>query len=130
MLKFQTFKDLNITFKPHPVTSDLTTTKDTAAIQQSIINLLLTSPGERFFNPRIGSSLNNLLFDILDSATASLVNGEIENTLKLYEPRISLLSVSTVENYDDNGFDVEIVFEVVGRNDIPRSINFFLERTR
>lgn len=130
MLKFQTFKDLNITFKPHPVTGDLTTTKDTAAIQQSIINLLLTSPGERFFNPRIGSSLNNLLFDILDSATASLVNGEIENTLKLYEPRISLLSVSTVENYDDNGFDVEIVFEVVGRNDIPRSINFFLERTR
>jgi uncharacterized protein len=130
MPTFQTFKDLNITFKPHPVTGDLTVVKDEAAIKQAIINLLLTNRGERLFAPRIGSSLNNLLFEMLDFGTASLVNTEIENTLKFYEPRINILSLSTAPNFDENGFDVELVFEVVGREDIPTSVNFFLERTR
>jgi phage baseplate assembly protein W len=130
MPTFQTFKDLNITFKPHPVTGDLTTVKDEAAIKQAIINLLLTNRGERLFAPQIGSSLSDLLFEILDFGTASLVNTEIQNTLRTYEPRIRVLSLSTNPNFDDNGFDVELVFEVVGREDLPRSINFFLERTR
>ena len=103
---------------------------DEAAIKQAIINLLLTNKGERLFAPQIGSSLSNLLFEILDYGTASLVNTEIQNTLKSYEPRIRILSLSTNPNFDDNGFDVELVFEVVGREDLPRSINFFLERTR
>ena len=114
MPTFQTFKDLNITFKPHPVTGDLTTVKDEAAIKQAIINLLLTNRGERLFAPRIGSSLSDLLFEILDFGTASLVNTEITNTLSTYEPRIRVLSLSTNPNFDDNGFDVELVFEVVG----------------
>ena len=130
MPTFQTFKDLNITFKPHPVTGDLTTVKDEAAIKQAIINLLLTNRGERLFAPQIGSSLSDLLFEMLDFGTASLVNTEIQNTLSTYEPRIRVLSLSTNPNFDDNGFDVELVFEVVGREDLPRSINFFLERTR
>lgn len=130
MPQFQTFKDLNITFKPHPVTGDLTTIKDEAAIKQAIINLLLTVPGERLFDSKIGSSLNDLLFEQLDYATASLINTEVENTLRNYEPRINVLSVVTEPNFDSNGFDIELVFEVIGREDIPREINFFLERTR
>lgn len=130
MPTFQTFKDLNITFKPHPVTGDLTVVKDEASIKQAIINLLLTNRGERFFDSRIGSSLSSLLFEQLDFATASLVKTQIENTLKSYEPRIRILSLSATPNFDDNGFDIELVFEVVGREDIPREITFFLERTR
>jgi phage baseplate assembly protein W len=130
MPTFQTFKDLNITFKSHPVTGDLTTVKDEAAIKQAIINLLLTNRGERMFAPQIGSSLSELLFEMLDYATSSLVNTEVENTLTVYEPRIKILSLATTPNFDDNGFDVELVFEVIGRDDLPRSINFFLERTR
>jgi phage baseplate assembly protein W len=130
MPKFQTFKDLNITFKPHPITGDLTVVKDEAAIKQAIINLLLTNKGERFFDSRIGSSLSNLLFEQLDFATASLINTEVQNTIQFYEPRINILSLSTVPNFDDNGFDIELVFEVTGREDLPVSVNFFLERTR
>jgi phage baseplate assembly protein W len=130
MPTFQTFKDLNITFKPHPITGDLTVLKDEAAIKQAIINLLLTNRGERFFDSRIGSSLSELLFEPLDFGTASLVNTEIQNTLRFYEPRISILSLSTNPNFDNNGFDVELVFEITGRDDVPVSITFFLERTR
>jgi phage baseplate assembly protein W len=130
MPNFQTFKDLNITFKPHPITGDLTVVKGEVAIKQAIINLLLTNRGERFFDSRIGSSLSNLLFETLDFATAALINSEVENTIKFYEPRINILSISTNPNFNDNGFDIELVFEVIGREDSPTSINFFLERTR
>jgi phage baseplate assembly protein W len=130
MPNFQTFKDLNITFKPHPITGDLTVVKDEVAIKQAIINLLLTNRGERFFDSRIGSSLSNLLFETLDFATAALINSEVENTIKFYEPRINILSISTNPNFNDNGFDIELVFEITGREDSPTSINFFLERTR
>ena len=130
MANFQTFKDLSVTFKPHPITGDLVTVKDEASIKQSIVNLLLTNKGERFFAPNIGSSISNLLFEPLDYGTASLIQSEIKATLETYEPRIQIISIVATPNYDDNGFEVELVFEVVGRDDIPLNVNFFLERTR
>ena len=130
MEKSLTFKDLNITFKPHPITGDLIVTKDVAAIKQSIINLLLTNKGERFFNANLGSSISELLFEPLDFGTAGMVSAEVENTLTFYEPRIKVLSVNAVPNFDQNGFEIELFFEVIGREDVPININFFLERTR
>jgi phage baseplate assembly protein W len=127
---FQTFKDLSVTFKPHPITGDLITVKDEASIKQSIVNLLLTNKGERFFAPDVGSSISNLLFEPLDYGTASLLQSEIKTTLERYEPRIQIISIIATPNYDDNGFEVELVFEVIGRDDIPLNVNFFLERTR
>jgi phage baseplate assembly protein W len=128
--KTLTFKDLNITFKPHPITGDLIVTKDEAAIKQAIVNLLLTNRGERFFNADLGSSISSLLFEPLDYGTAGMVSSEIENTLRLYEPRINVLGVTTIPNFDDNGFDIELIFEIIGREDIPLNVAFFLERTR
>lgn len=130
MAKTLTFKDLNITFKPHPITGDLIVTKDEAAVKQAIVNLLLTNRGERLFNANLGSSVTTLLFEPLDFGTAGLISSEIESTLKLYEPRINVLSVTTTPNYDDNGFDTELEFEIIGREDVPINVEFFLERTR
>ncbi len=130
MANFQTFKDLSVTFKPHPITGDLITVKDEASIKQSIVNLLLTNKGERFFAPDVGSSISNLLFEPLDYGTASLLQSEIKTTLERYEPRIQIISIIATPNYEDNGFEVELVFEVIGRDDIPLNVNFFLERTR
>ena len=62
MPSFQTFKDLSVTFKKHPVTDDLIVVKDKAAIAQAIQNLLFTRIGERVFQPNLGSRLFNLLF--------------------------------------------------------------------
>lgn len=130
MPNFKTFKDLSITFKPHPVTGDLITVKDEADIKQSIVNLIVTNKGERFFNPNLGSSITELLFSPLDYGTAALIQSYIENTLKLYEPRILIDSIQTIPNFDDDGFDVSLEFQIMGREDLPVTINFFLERTR
>jgi phage baseplate assembly protein W len=125
-----TFKDLNITFKPHPITGDLIVTKDEAAIKQAVVNLLLTNKGERFFNANLGSSISELLFEPLDFGTAAMVSAEVQNTLTFYEPRIKVLSVNAVPDFEQNGFDIELFFEIIGREDFPINVNFFLERTR
>ena len=130
MAKTLTFKDLNITFKPHPITGDLIVSKDEAAIKQSIVNLLLTNRGERVFNANLGSSVSSLLFEPLDYGTAGMVSAEIQNTMNAYEPRIRVLAVNTIPDFDQNGFDVELIFEIIGREDIPLNVAFFLERTR
>ncbi len=130
MPQFQTFKDLSVTFKPHPVTGDLISVKDESAIKQSIVNLLLTNEGERFFEPEIGASISELLFEPLDYGVAALIQTKIRNTLTQYEPRINILDIRAEPDEINNGFEVELIFEVIGREDIPTNINFFLERTR
>ena len=130
MATFQSFKDLSITFKPHPVTGDLVVKKDDAAIKQAIVNLLLTSKGERPFAPDLGSDLRTLMFEPLDVATAGEISSNIRETLRNYEPRISVLGVEVIANFEDNGFDVELEFEIIGREDFPATLEFFLERTR
>ncbi|AMO43108.1 baseplate wedge subunit [Cyanophage S-RIM32] len=130
MAKFQTFKDLNVTFKPHPVTGDLIVKKDDAAIKQSVVNLLLTSKGERPFQPDLGSKLRDILFENLDVATAAEIGRDIRSTLNQFEPRITLIGLDVDVNFEDNGFDVALEFEIIGREDFPVAVEFFLERTR
>ena len=67
------FRDVNITFKKHPVTDDVVVSKDNAAIKQSIVNLVLTNKGERLFNPDYGSDIRSFLFEPLDYAVAGII---------------------------------------------------------
>lgn len=130
MPTFQTFKDLSVTFKKHPVTDDLVTVKDNAAIMQAISNLLLTSKGERPFQPDLGANIRNLLFEPLDYASSGMLRSEIIEVLKKYEPRIRVDTVRCIPQFIENGYEVEISYIIVGRDDTPVAIEFFLERTR
>jgi len=130
MPEFQKFKDFNIGFKPHPVTEDLMVVKDAADIKQSIKNLLLTRKGERLFNAGIGTSLTDLLFEPVDYGTADTIRDEIKVVLNNYERRISILELTVGINFDENGYDIGLVYEVIGRSDLPVNIEFFLESTR
>ena len=124
------FKDLNITFKKHPVTNDVVVSKDASAIKQAIVNLLLTNKGERLMNPTYGSDIRKYLFEPLDYGTSYLIKGNIQSTIDEFEPRISVLRISCKPNYDDNGFDVEMTYRIQGTDDPPVAVDFFLSRTR
>tara|TARA_Y100000589_G_scaffold8747_1_gene7448 strand:+ start:189 stop:581 length:393 start_codon:yes stop_codon:yes gene_type:complete len=130
MPEISSFKDLSITFKKHPVTDDLITVKNNAAISQAIKNLLLTNRGERPFQPQIGSGIHDLLFEPLDYGTASMIKSEITATLSQFEPRIDILNIMCYINDADNGFDIELQYAIKGRDDRPVAVEFFLERTR
>jgi phage baseplate assembly protein W len=124
------FKDLNITFDKNPVTKDLLVTKDYDAIKRSVMNLVLTRPGERFFNPNIGSKINAILFEPLDYITASLIQSEIEYTIKAFEPRVVLKEVGVDLDDDNNAFNVSIDYTIIGQPNTAQSIELFLQRNR
>ena len=124
------FKDLNITFKKHPVTDDVVVSRDASAIKQAIVNVLLTNKGERLMNPRYGSDIRRFLFEPLDYGTGFQIKANIRDTLDKFEPRISVLDIKCTPNFDDNGFDVVLQYNVRGTDDPPVAVEFFLSRTR
>ena len=130
MPTFQTFKDLSVTFKKHPVTDDLVQVKDKAAIVQAIQALLLTRKGERPFQPELGCDVQNILFEPLDYASAAIIKQEIRETIDRYEPRVSLGKLRCTPDYDNNGYNVELQYTIIGREDVPIAVEFILERTR
>ena len=125
-----TFKDLSVVFKKHPVTDDLVTVKDKVAIAQSISNLLQTNNGESPFNPDLGSGLREILYEQADWGTAAIISGRVKECLIKFEPRIVVLSCNASPDFDNNGFDVEIEYEILGRDDGRIVADVFLERTR
>lgn len=126
----RSFKDLSITFDKHPITNDLMVVKDFVAIKKSVQNLLTTFPGERFFNPNIGSKITRLLFEPIDYITATTVREEIQYTIQAFEPRVRLNSVDVVPNFEEDGYDVTIDYSIVGLEEKTDTITLFLERTR
>ena len=130
MPSFETFKDLSVTFKKHPVSDDLVTVKDKAAIVQAITALLLTRKGERPFQPQLGCGIQNVLFEPLDYGSAGIIKSEIREVLNRYEPRIEIDSIFCIPDELNNGYEVELSYTIVGRDDAPVAVEFFLERTR
>ena len=130
MPTFETFKDLSITFKKHPVSDDLVVVKDKAAIVQAITALLLTNKGERPFQPDLGCDIRRSLFEPLDYAPSGLIRSQVLDVLGKYEPRIEVDDIRVSPDEQNNGYDVELYFTIVGRDDEVIATEFFLERTR
>ena len=126
----KTFKDVSASFKVNPLTNDLIVIKNTTAIARSLRNLVLTTPGERFFNENLGSQVNNLLFENVDDITAMSVRSEIISVIENYEPRVKLLRVSVNANIDSYNMDVRIVYQVIGIDIPPQELSFVLIPTR
>ena len=124
------FKDLNITFKKHPVTNDVVVSRDASAIKQAIVSLLLTNKGERLMNPKYGSDIRSYLFEPLDYGTAAQIKANIRSTIDRFEPRISISDLKCLPNFNDNGFDVEMTYIIRGSDEPPVTVDIFLERTR
>ena len=124
------FKDISLSFKPHPVTKDLPVLVNERAIARSVRNLVETIPTERFFNPDLGSKVRSSLFEFVDYGTASIITDQITETILNYEPRAANLNVSVEPRPDDNSFEVTVAFDIVGQDLPPQNISFLLEVTR
>ena len=126
----RSFKDISMSFQVNPLTDDLIAIKNQTAISRSIRNLVLTTPGERFFNNGVGSRVNDLLFESIDDITASSIKSEIENTINNNEPRVKLLSTKVSANPDSYEFDVIITYEIIGIDAQAQQLSFALQPTR
>ena len=126
----QGFKDLSMTFKQNPLNRDLIVLKNENAIARSIRNIVFTLPGEKFFNENYGSRVSKLLFENLDSITASEIEDEIRQSIVNYEPRVSIMQLSVTPNYDEGEFDTVIVYQIVGVDAPAQQLSFALQPTR
>ena len=124
------FKDISLSFTPHPVTKDLTILKNENAIKKSVRNLVQTIPTERFFNSAIGSEVRDSLFDFVDFGTASVIQNQIQITLENFEPRIDDVSVEVQPKPDTYEFEVTVFFTIVGQDTPTQEFTFMLEATR
>ena len=123
------YRDLDLNFKIHPIRKDINKHTAEMAVINSIKNLVMTQHYEVPFQPEVGSNIQKLLFEPLDSVTGSLVEMEIKQTIQNFEPRVSVSKVQVFPNYDKNGFSVGMEFYIINRTD-PITIQFFLERVR
>lgn len=123
------FKDISATFQVNPMNDDLIALKNNNAIARSIRNLILTVPGEKPFNQGIGSRVSALLFESMDLITATQIKGEIEYTIRNFEPRVKLQEVVVTPDFEGNAFNCQITYEVIGISEI-QEISFVLVSTR
>ena len=124
------FKDISMSFEVNPINADIIGVKNDTAIARSIRNLVLTTPGERFFNEDLGSGVSEVLFDVLDDISGAVIRDEIEQTIIRFEPRVKLTDVKVKPDYENNEFNVTITYDIVGIDALPQQLNFALQPTR
>lgn len=126
-LEVRTYKDLDLNFKAHPVTKDVVKRTGDAAITTAIRNLILTNRYEKPFQPIFGSRVRGLLFENVSFIVANLLQTEIEQTIRTFEPRVRLDAVRVQANNEGNGYSVAIRF-YINNVESPQAINLFLEK--
>ena len=126
----RSFKDISLSFEPHPVTKDLPVLKNERAIIRSVRNIVETIPTEKFFNPIFGSDVHRSLFDFVDFGTAVIIQDQIKMSLINFEKRIDNVKVEVDPRPDDNNFQVTVIFDIVGQEFPKQEFSFILEATR
>ena len=118
----QGFKDISMSFQANPLNFDLIGLKNENAIARSVKNIVFTLPGEKFFDEDFGSSISASLFENIDDIAASEIVDEITESITNYEPRVNLISVEAFPNFDNNQFDVAIIYEIIGADVPPQEL--------
>ena len=124
------FKDVSMSFQVNPLNSDLIGLKNENAIARSVRNIVFTLPGEKFFDENFGSRISATLFENIDDISANIITDEIKFSIERYEPRVELIEVEAFPNFDNNAFDVLIVYNIIGADVAPQELQFALQSTR
>ena len=128
--KSRAFKDISLSFSPHPITKDLPVLINERAIVRSVRNLVETIPTERFFQPNLGTEIRDTLFENFSRQTVNVIEDQVRDTIRAYEPRVGDVGVEVLANPDNNSFEVKVLFEIRGLEVAPQSFTFILEPSR
>ena len=128
--KSRAFKDISLSFTPHPVTKDLPILANERAIIRSVRNLVETIPTGRFFNSNLGSSIRDMLFDNFAGSSVMIIEDMIRTTVRNYEPRVGDIGVEIDMQPELNNVRVKVLFDIIGLEAPVQSFEFLLEPTR
>ena len=124
------FKDISLSFSPHPVTKDLPVLLNERAIVRSVRNLVETIPTERFFDSTLGTDIRASLFENFTSTTVTIIEDQIRSTVRTYEPRVDDIGIEVDGLPDRNAINVKVIFTIDGLETPPQDFTFILEPTR
>ena len=124
------FKDISLSFSPHPVTKDLPVLLNERAITRSVRNLVETIPTERFFNSLLGTDIRDSLFENFTTTTVTVIEDQVRETIRNYEPRVGEIGVEVEARPDTNELEVKVLFDIIGLDTPTQSFTFLLEPTR
>ena len=124
------FKDISLSFSPHPVTKDLPVLLNERAIVRSVRNLVETIPTERFFNSLIGTDIRDSLFENFSAITPTIIEDQVRNTIRNFEPRVGEIGIEVDALPDSNRLEVKVLFDIIGLQVPTQSFTFILEPTR
>lgn len=82
------------------------------AIKDGLIQLLLTSKGERPMRLDFGTDLRRSVFAPLDGQMVSNLRASIKSAIKKYEKRIVVRSLEITPQNDNSQIDVSISFSI------------------
>ena len=128
--KSRAFKDISLSFSPHPVTKDLPVLVNERAVIRSVRNLVETIPTERFFNSLIGTDIRDTLFSNFDRMNVMMIEDQIREVLGNFEPRVSNVGATVKARPDDNTLEVTVFIDINGLDLPQQSFAFILEPTR
>lgn len=123
------YSDLDLRFLRQPSTGDVSMSYDVQSVIRSIRNLLQTNLYERLFQPTLGSSIGQLLFEPLSALTASQIEDEVARMIANYEPRATINQILVSAQPDSNAFSVYLSV-YIGNQTSPTAINLILTRSR
>ena len=124
------FKDISLSFSPHPVTKDLPVLLNERAIVRSVRNLVETIPTERFFDPDLGTDIRASLFENFNATTVTIIEDQIRSTIRRYEPRVDDIGIEVDGLPDRNALNIKVIFTITGLEIPPQDFTFILEPTR
>lgn len=124
------YSDLDFRFILNPNTGDFAMKKDAEAVKQSIMNILLTSRGERPFQPEFGGNLKAYLFENFDAVTQAAMENVIVNSLRNYEPRVRVDNVVIDDLSYRNALNISIDFTILSPEERQDVVQFVVERLR
>lgn len=96
----------------------LALTNRNSELEQSILIILHTAPGERVMRPTFGCRIHELVFAPNDNHTAAQARRYVEEALGMWEPRINVRQVKVRPDREDaSRMLIDIEYEVKATHD-------------
>lgn len=124
-----TYADLDLLFRPNPVTGDVNPIRDTEAVKKSVMNLVMTNFNERPFQPEIGSGVRGLLFEPADEITIHGIEEAVRRVITNFEPRVRILEIDSEFFEDQNAYRLTLEFQILSTEQVATA-TIVLERIR
>ena len=126
----RSFKDISLSFLPHPVTNDLPVLLNERAITRSVRNIVETIPTEKYFDSLFGTDVRDSLFENFTNSTVTVLTDQIRTSINNYEPRVNNINLEVNGKPDLNAIEIVIFFDIIGLDVPTQSFSFLVEPTR